>query len=129
MTTEPIVLIGRERSDATLFETRTGRLTDRVAVDAVECPRCNVSGPAAVAVPPLLRGNEATGERIPAQLGPDRGGIEYAGPLEDRAKITDAVHAEVERRGTRDDSQPESLGAELARSQRPVATDGDGRSY
>ncbi|WP_336326396.1 CbiX/SirB N-terminal domain-containing protein [Halovenus sp. HT40] len=95
---------------------------------AVECVRYNVSNPAVVAVPLFLGESEATAERIPEQLELGRGGIEYAGPLGSHPRITDAIHAEIEKQRALDESAPEPFEAELARTRQPVATDGDGSS-
>jgi len=95
---------------------------------AVECARYNVSNPAAVAVPLFLGESEATAERIPAQLELDRGGMEYAGALGSHPRITDAIYAEIEKQRALDATAAESFEAELARTRRPVATDGDGHS-
>lgn len=95
---------------------------------AVECVRYNVSNPSAVAVPLFLGESEAASERIPTQLELDRGGIEYAGPLTTHPRITDAIHAEIEKQRTLNDSGTRAFEAELARTQQPVATDGDGQS-
>lgn len=95
---------------------------------AVECVRYNVSNPTAVAVPLFLGESEATGERIPAQLELGRGGMEYAGALGGHPRITDAIHAEVEKRRALDESAADGFEAELTRARQPVATDGDGHS-
>jgi sirohydrochlorin ferrochelatase len=94
----------------------------------VECVRYNLTNPAAVAVPLFVSQTEATRERIPAKLELDRGGVEYATVLGDHPRITDALHAEIEKQRTllSRATQPDSFEAQLARSQRPVATDGDG---
>lgn len=95
---------------------------------AVECVRYSVNNPTAVAVPLFLGESEATTERIPTQLELDRGGMEYAAPLGSHPRITDAIHAEIEKQRALDESAPEPFEAELARTQQPVATDGDGNS-
>ncbi|WP_435181016.1 CbiX/SirB N-terminal domain-containing protein [Halorussus sp. AFM4] len=95
---------------------------------AVECVRYNTSTRRTVAVPLFLTECEATEEEIPAKLELDRGGIEYADPLGDHARVTDAIHAEVERQrvlATGGDAAA-SFETELVRNQRPVATDGEG---
>jgi sirohydrochlorin ferrochelatase len=94
---------------------------------AVECVRYNVTNPTAVAVPLFFGRSEATEERIPAQLDVDRNGMSYATPPADHPRITDAIHAEIEKQRALDESA-DSFEAELARSQQPVATDGDGGS-
>lgn len=95
----------------------------------VECVRYNVTTDRAVAVPLFVANSEATEERIPAQLELDRGGIEYADPLGDHPRVTDAVMAEVEKqRSLADDAESASFEAKLTDSQRPVATDGEGTS-
>ena len=97
---------------------------------AVECVRYNLTNPAAVAVPLFLTQTEATSGRIPSKLELDRGGIEYASVLGDHPKITDALHAEIEKQRTLQsaEGQSDAFEAQLARSQRPVATDGDGQT-
>jgi sirohydrochlorin ferrochelatase len=97
---------------------------------AVECVRYNLTNPSAVAVPLFLSETEATERRIPAKLELDRGGVEYASVLGDHPKITDALHAEIEKQRTlrASDGHSDSFEAQLARSQRPVATDGDGQT-
>lgn len=95
---------------------------------AVECVRYNVSNPAVVAVPLFLGESEATAEQIPTQLELDRGRIEYATPLGEHVRITDAIHAEIEKQRALDESAPERFEAELTRTRQPVATDGDGHS-
>jgi sirohydrochlorin ferrochelatase len=94
----------------------------------VECVRYNLTNPAAVAVPLFVSQTEATRERIPAKLELDRGGVEYATVLGDHPRMTDALHAEIEKQRTLQatDGRSNSFEAQLARSQRPVATDGDG---
>jgi len=97
---------------------------------AVECVRYNVPTNEAVAVPLFLGRCEATERRIPDALELDRGGIVYADPLLDHPGVTDAIAAEVEKqRSLARASEPvASLEATLTETQRPVATDGDGRS-
>jgi sirohydrochlorin ferrochelatase len=96
----------------------------------VECVRYNTSRKRAVAVPLFLTRTEATERRIPDELELARGGIEYADPLGAHPRITDAVHAEVAKQralaGDDTESAP-SFEAKLTQTQRPVATDGDGR--
>lgn len=92
---------------------------------AVECVRYNVTNPTAVAVPLFFGESEATAERIPAQLELDRGGMAYTGPLQSHPRLTDAIHAEIERQRTLD-ADSERFEAELTRQRQPVATDGDG---
>ncbi|MXR50021.1 sirohydrochlorin chelatase [Halovenus sp. WSH3] len=94
---------------------------------AVECVRYNVSNPSAVAVPLFLGESEATAEQIPTELELGRGGLEYTGPLAGHPRITDAIHAEVEKRRTLGNAG-EEFEAKLTRTQQPVATDGDGHS-
>jgi len=98
---------------------------------AVECVRYNVPTSRAVAVPLFMTRTEATEERIPAKLELERGGIQYADPLGEHPRVTDAVHAEVEKQRTLavDDSDGAgSFEANLTRTNRPMATDGDGTS-
>ncbi|WP_244531651.1 sirohydrochlorin chelatase [Halogranum amylolyticum] len=95
----------------------------------VECIRYNVSNPRAVAVPLFVSRTEATERRVPEELELDRGGIEYADPFGDHPRITDAIHAEVEKQRALaygDTSASRSFEAQLTRTCRPVATDGEG---
>lgn len=95
----------------------------------VECARYNVDTERAVAVPLFAAGSEATDSEIPAKLELDRGGIRYADPLGDHPLVTDAIRAELAKQrvlADREETQ-ESFEASLARSQQPVATDGDGQ--
>jgi sirohydrochlorin ferrochelatase len=98
---------------------------------AVECVRYNVTKDRSVAVPLFMSRTEATERRIPEGLELARGGIEYADPLGAHPRITDAVHAEVEKQrvlGLNDDGATTvSLGEGLTGTPRPVATDGEGR--
>lgn len=92
---------------------------------AVECVRYNVTNPTAVAVPLFFGESEATTDQIPAQLELDRGGIAYTDPLQDHPRLTDAIHAEIERQRALD-ARTDRFEAQLTRQRRPVATDGDG---
>ncbi|MFB6192603.1 MAG: CbiX/SirB N-terminal domain-containing protein [Haloarculaceae archaeon] len=95
----------------------------------VECVRYNTSTDRSVAVPLFVTRTEATESRIPEELELARGGIEYADPLGAHPRITDAVHAEVEKQRALagdDAASAASFEARLTRTQRPVATDGDG---
>jgi sirohydrochlorin ferrochelatase len=95
----------------------------------VECVRYNTSKNRSVAVPLFLTRTEATESRIPDELELARGGIEYADPLGAHPRITDAVHAEVEKQRALagdGDATTASFEARLTRTQRPVATDGEG---
>jgi sirohydrochlorin ferrochelatase len=95
----------------------------------VECVRYNTSENQSVAVPLFLTRSEATESRIPDELELARGGIEYADPLGAHPRITDAVHAEVEKQRALagdDAASAASFEAQLTRTQRPVATDGEG---
>jgi sirohydrochlorin ferrochelatase len=95
----------------------------------VECVRYNTTGRRSVALPVFLTRTEATESRIPEELELGRGGIEYADPLGAHPRITDAVHAEVEKQralAVEDDASAASFEAQLTRTQRPVATDGEG---
>ena len=90
----------------------------------VECVRYNVSNPETVAVPLFVARSEATEQRIPAALELDRGGVEYAAPLETHPRLTDAIHAAVARRRTLADA---GTGADAGLTTTPpVATDGEG---
>jgi sirohydrochlorin ferrochelatase len=95
----------------------------------VECVRYNTSTNRAVAVPLFLTRTEATESRIPDELELARGGIEYADPLGTHPRVTDAVHAEIGKQRALagdDGSSPASFEAQLTRTRRPVATDGEG---
>jgi sirohydrochlorin ferrochelatase len=94
----------------------------------VECVRYNTSKNQSVAVPLFLTRTEATESRIPDELELARGGIEYADPLGAHPRITDAVHAEVEKQRALagdDGASAASFEAQLTRTRRPVATDGE----
>jgi len=95
----------------------------------VECVRYNTTTNQSVAVPLFLTRNEATESRIPDELELTRGGIEYADPLGAHPRITDAVHAEVEKQRALagdDAASAASFEARLTQTRRPVATDGEG---
>ena len=95
----------------------------------VECVRYNTSKNQSVAVPLSLTRTEATESRIPDELELVRGGIEYADPLGAHPRITDAVHAEVEKQRALagdDATSAASFEAQLTRTRRPVVTDGEG---
>ena len=95
----------------------------------VECVRYNTTTDQSVTVPLFLTRNEATESRIPDELELARGGIEYADPLGAHPRITDAVHAEVEKQRALagdDAASAASFEAQLTQTQRPVATDGEG---
>lgn len=96
---------------------------------AVECVRYNVSNRRAVAVPLFAHRNAATEERIPRELELDRGGIGYADPLGDHPRVTDAIHAEVQKQRAlaETDDADASFEAQLTETRLPVATDGEGR--
>ncbi|WP_280537132.1 CbiX/SirB N-terminal domain-containing protein [Halopenitus sp. POP-27] len=106
---------------------------------AVECVRYAVTGDRIVAVPLFVSRSAATEDRIPAELELDRGGIDYGDPFGDHSRLTDAIHAEVERQRalTAQDSDEESTdhpttepnGSSLPRSSTPkraIVTDGEG---
>ncbi|WP_049916671.1 CbiX/SirB N-terminal domain-containing protein [Halogeometricum pallidum] len=95
----------------------------------VECVRYNTTKTRSVAVPVFLARSEATERRIPDELELARGGIEYADPYGAHGRITDAVHAEVEKQRAlaRNDASPTaSFEGRLTETHRPVATDGEG---
>lgn len=95
----------------------------------VECVRYNVTTSRAVAVPLFVAPSEATEHRIPEALELARGGVEYADPLGGHPRVTDAICAEIEKqRALAADGETDSFEAELTATQRPVATDGEGRS-
>lgn len=91
---------------------------------AVECVRYELSNERAVAVPLFLTRCEATERRIPEQLGPN--GIEYADPLGSHPRITDAIHAELEKQRVLADDGSSAFETRLTATRRPVATDGEG---
>lgn len=96
---------------------------------AVECARYDAENDRCVVVPLFLTRTAATEERIPEALEFDRGGIEYAAPLGEHPRVTDAIHAEVakQRALSSDGSTPvASFERKLTRQQRPVAADGEG---
>ncbi|MFC7156915.1 CbiX/SirB N-terminal domain-containing protein [Halomarina halobia] len=96
---------------------------------AVECVRYNVTKGRSVAVPLFLTRTEATEGRIPDELELARGGIEYADPFGEHPRITDAVHAEVERQRILTlDATPSAtpFEARLSPTRRPAPTDGEG---
>lgn len=115
----------RIREESDYGEVRTCYLVQN---PTVECVRYNVSSDRAVAVPLFLRRNEATEERIPAKLELDRGGVAYADPVGTHPRVTDAIHAELEKQRVLAEhgDAPASYEASLARDSRPVATDGEG---
>ena len=93
----------------------------------VECVRYNVTTPRSVAVPLFVAPSEATEQRIPEALDLARGGVEYADPLGDHPRVTDAICGEIEKqRALAADSETDSFEAKLTQTQRPVATDGEG---
>lgn len=92
---------------------------------AMECARYTVSNDRVVAVPLFVAHGPATRERIPEELGLDRGGIAYADPLGTHPRLTDALHGALEKRRVLAASGDATPAAETASN--PVATDGDGR--
>lgn len=92
-----------------------------------ECARYNVSGDRAAAVPVFVARSGATEEQIPARLELDRGGFEYADPIGEHPRLTDAIHAEVEKeRVLADSPTPSSFEQTLTVDAQPMATDGRG---
>lgn len=99
---------------------------------AVECVRYNADRDRSVAVPLFLTRTEATETRIPEELELARGGVEYADPLGEHPRITDAVHAEVEKQralASEATAPVTTFEGELARTRHPVATDGEGARH
>lgn len=97
----------------------------------VECVRYNVSKPRTVAVPLFVSRTEATERRVPEKLELSRGGVEYTAPLGRHPRVTDAIHAEVEKqRALAADGAAESDTTRgLAVHTLPaIATDGEGGS-
>jgi sirohydrochlorin ferrochelatase len=93
---------------------------------AMECARYTVSNDRVVAVPMFVAHGPATRERIPAQLDLDRGGIAYADPIGDHPRLTDIVHAALEKRRVL--SEGTTTATDTSSTSAPVATDGDGRT-
>ncbi|MFC7019751.1 MULTISPECIES: CbiX/SirB N-terminal domain-containing protein [Haloarcula] len=96
---------------------------------AVECVRYNVTTNRAVAVPMFVSRTDATGSHIPDALELERGGIEYGEPFGEHPRLTDAIHAEVEKQRTLasdDAGQPTSFEGQLTEARRPLSTDGEG---
>lgn len=94
---------------------------------ALECVRYNISTERSVAVPMFLGHNEATDAQIPDTLELERGGIDYAEPLGAHDRITDALHAEIEKLrvlAASDEPAPETS---ITSDYRPLAADGEGR--
>lgn len=94
---------------------------------ALECVRYNIATERSVAVPMFVGHNEATDEQIPDVLELQRGGIEYAAPLGTHERITDALHAEVEKLRVLAASDEPADSVSLTSERRPLAADGDGR--
>lgn len=96
---------------------------------AVECVRYNTTNDRSVAVPLFATRTEATERRIPEELELARGGVEYADPFGEHPRVTDAVHAEVEKQralAADEAASTESFESWLTRTRKPIATDGDG---
>lgn len=91
---------------------------------AVECVRYELSNEQAVAVPLFLTPCAATERRIPERLEGD--GIEYAEPLGIHPRITDAIHAELEKQRVLTGGGSAAFESRLTATRRPVATDGEG---
>jgi sirohydrochlorin ferrochelatase len=133
-----LVGLGSNSVDHETTEYHAQRLRDQTNYDevltcylmqnpALECVRYNISNERSVAVPMFLGHNEATDEQIPNTLEVDRGGIEYAEPLGVHERITEALHAEIEKLrvlAASDDPVPET---KITRDHRPLAADGEGR--
>lgn len=97
---------------------------------AVECVRYNVTTTNVVAVPLFFDACEETDVQIPAKLELNRGGVAYADPLGTHPGVTDAIHAEFEKQrvlATSGAPGSASFEASLARTRKPLATDGEGR--
>jgi sirohydrochlorin ferrochelatase len=102
---------------------------------AVECVRYAVTGDRIVAVPLFVTRSAATEDRIPTELELDRGGIAYAEPFGDHPRLTDAIHAEVEKqRALAADGRSDGPGSERVApsddrsptTNRAIVTDGEG---
>ncbi|MFB6127344.1 MAG: CbiX/SirB N-terminal domain-containing protein [Halolamina sp.] len=92
-----------------------------------ECARYNVDDDGAVAVPLFLGRCEATERRVPEALELDRGGVDYADPLADHPRVTDAIDAEVQRQRALAAVDGDGRGGLDDRSApRPLAADGEG---
>lgn len=87
---------------------------------AAECARYNVSRDAVV-VPLFLARCPSTEQSIPDRIEFDRGGMSYADPLGDHARVTDAIAGEIERQRAFGD---EGLAATTAIDAHPMAADG-----
>jgi sirohydrochlorin ferrochelatase len=94
---------------------------------AVECVRYNVTESRAVVAPLFFTRTEATETRVPEKLELERGGIEYAEPFGKHPRITDAIEAEVQKQRALADGEKDGFETQVPQTQRPVATDGEGR--
>jgi len=93
----------------------------------VDCARYNVTNDQAVAVPLFVPRSTATGVRVPEELELDRGGIEYADPLGDHPKVTEALYAEFcKQRALSGGEMEATFEGSLAATRRPMAADGEG---
>lgn len=113
-----------ERLRPDFAEVRTAYLLQS---PAVECARYTLDHDSAVVVPLFVAECEATRTGIPAKLELDRGGFEYADPFGSGARLTEAIHAEVERERVLADGDSETPGTDLVADAQPVATDGRGQ--
>lgn len=97
----------------------------------VDCVRYNATNDRGVVVPLFLTRTAATEERIPEALELECGGFEYAEPLGEDPRVTDAIHAEVakQRALAADRGSPvASFERKLTRTRRPIAADGEGKT-
>ena len=93
----------------------------------VDCARYNVTNDEAVAVPLFVPRSTATDVRVPEELELHRGGIEYADPLGDHPKVTEAVYAEFcKQRALSGGETKATFEGTLAATCRPMAADGEG---
>ncbi len=96
---------------------------------AVECARYTLTNDRAVAVPVFITPSEATEREIPTKLELDRGGLQYADIIGRHPRLTDAIHAAIDRQRTltTDPMATDSTHPQRDSSSTPtVATDGDG---
>jgi len=93
---------------------------------AVECVRYSLPTDRSVVVPVFVAPDAATERSIPEKLDLGRGGLSYADPVGVHPGVTDAVEAAVNAARATDGPAPAGFEDALARSQTPLATDGEG---
>lgn len=112
----------RERTDV-------GEVVDCYLVQnpTVECVRYNTTRERTVAVPLFVAESETTAERIPSKLELRRGGVSYAEPFGTHRRLTDAIHAEVEKQRVLADERGSTPGdGATLPDVTPALTDGEG---